>query len=125
MTGIEYEKAVVALICWKQMKGELYRGMSYMAMMLRNRAKAGWFDGSIYFNAVAVARESEMKLEDFPDARELQFQNILQAMDGIFSDVTPDRTGGAMYVAHASSVETLAGEITTQVGQYIFFRGLP
>jgi len=122
MTGIEYEKAVVALVCWKQMRGELYRGMSSLAMMFRNRAKSGWFDGSIYNNAIAWAREANMDLSDAPDARENQFQQVLQVMDGIFSDTVADRTGGSMYVAHISQADAINGEITTQIGQYIFFR---
>lgn len=123
MTGIDYEKSIVALICWKQMRGELYRGMSYLAMMLRNRAEAGWFEGSIYNNAVAVAREAGMNWADAPDSREPQYQQLLQIMDGIYTGQTPDRTGGALYFAHSTTADSIAGEITTQVGQYIFFRG--
>lgn len=122
MTGIDYEKAVVALVCWKQMKGELYRGMSCYAMMLRNRAEAGWFDGSIYNNASAVAREEGLKLDEFPDAREPQYQALLQAIDRIFDGGLADKTGGALYCAHISTQDGIAGEITTQVGQFIFFR---
>lgn len=122
MIGLEYEKAVVALVCWKQMKGELYRGMSSLAMMFRNRARSGWFDGSIYNNAIAWAREANMNLSEAPDPRELQFQQLLQAIDGIFLDTVADKTGGSMYVAHISQADSIAGEITTQIGQYIFFR---
>lgn len=122
MIGLDFEKAVVSLVCWNQMKGEQYRGMVSLAMMLRNRARANWFDGSIYLNAVALSKESKIEM-DYPDAREPQFLALLQAMDGIFSDTVPDKTGDAMYCAHVSSQEAIVGEITTQVGQFIFFRG--
>lgn len=122
MTGIDYEKAVVSLVCWKQMKSELYRGMVSLALMFRNRANAGWFDGSIYNNAIAWARESNLDLSEAPDARDYQFQQVLQAMDGIFLGTVVDKTGGSMYVAHISQADSISGEITTQIGQYIFFR---
>jgi len=123
MTGIDYEKSIVALICWKQMRGELYRGMSYLAMMLRNRADAGWFEGSIYNNAIAFSNDMGMKWDEFPDSREPQYQQLLQVIDGIYASAVPDRTGGALYCAHSTTADSIAGEITTQVGQYIFFRG--
>lgn len=122
MTGIDYEKAVVSLICWKQMRGEQYRGMSFYAMMLRNRAKSGWYEGSIYNNAAKVAQEEDLKLDGFPDSREPEYQRLLQAVDGIFEGTLPDKTGGALYCAHTSTQDSIAGEITTQVGQFIFFR---
>jgi spore germination cell wall hydrolase CwlJ-like protein len=123
MIGIDYEKAVVALVCWKQMKGENYRGMVSLASVFRNRADAGWFNGTIYNNALVFSREQNMTWDDFPDAREPQFQTLLQAMDGVFLGTLPDKTGGAMYCAHASVTDSIAGEITTKIGQYVFFRG--
>jgi len=123
MTGIEYEKGIVSLVCWKMMQAEQYRAMSMYATMLRNRAESGWFQGSIYNNAVAVGAESKLDFIDFPDAREYQFQQLLQAMDGIFSGSVPDRTGGALYCAHKSTLDQIAGETTAEIGQYIFFKG--
>lgn len=122
MIGQDYEKAVVALVCWKHMKSEQYRGMSFLAMMLQNRANAGWFEGSIYNNAIRLAAESDMTFSDVPDAREPQFGALLQMMDGLFTGITPDRTGGALYFAHKSSADLIAGETTAEIGQYIFFR---
>lgn len=123
MIGEEFEKSIVALVCWKQMKEGLYRGMISVGLMLRNRAMAGWCEGSIYLNACLLAREENIKLDDLPDSREPQFQSLLHKMDDLFSGVLPDKTEGALYVAHISSQDAIAGEITTQVGQYIFFRG--
>jgi hypothetical protein len=122
MIGIDYEKSFTAYVCWRQMHGELYRGMVFYAMMLRNRADAGWFDGSIYLNALTVAREEGLNFDDGPDPREPQFQQLLQAMDKVFDNNLPDKTGNALYCAHKSTQDSIAGEITTQVGQFIFFR---
>lgn len=122
MTGIDFEKTIVSFVCWKQMKGELYRGMSFLAMMLKNRSDSGWFESSIYNNALAFMRETDMKLDEFPDVRHPEFLNLLQTIDGIFAGTTPDRTGGALYVAHKSQTDTIAGERTAEIGQFIFFR---
>jgi hypothetical protein len=122
MTGIDYEKAFVAYVCWKQMQSETFRGMLFLAMMLRNRAQAGWFDGSIYRNAVSFMHEMALDPVPCPDAREPQFLNLLQSIDGIFSGEILDRTGGALYVAHRSVNDVIAGERTAELGQYIFFR---
>lgn len=122
MIGEEFEKSIVALICWKQMKDGLYRGMVSVAMMLRNRAIAGWCEGSIYLNACLLAREEKITLDELPDSREPQFQSLLHKMDDLFSGSLPDKTDGALYVAHISSQDVIVGEITAQIGQYIFFR---
>lgn len=122
MTGHEYEKSVVAIICWKQMRGELYPGMIRLAMMLSNRAKSGWYDGSIYNNALAFSREMKMEWEDFPDAREPQFSDLLRVIDGVFTDTVIDHTHGATYCAHISASDSIAGEITAKIGQFIFFK---
>jgi hypothetical protein len=124
VTGPTYEQSVIALVCWKQMKSELYRGMISFACLLRNRANQGWFGGSMYQNAVAVANEEGLWGGEMPDAREMQFQMLLQAIEGVFDNAIPDKTGGALYFAHRSAGDKIAGERTAEIGQYIFFRGL-
>jgi hypothetical protein len=123
MTGVDYEMSIVSFVCWKQMKGELYRGMVSLAMMLRNRADSGWFEGSIYNNAIALGKDMGMDWSEFPDAREPQFQAMLQAIDGIYTGTIQDKIAGATYYAHKSSEESIVGEITANIGQYVFFRG--
>lgn len=122
MTAPDYEKAIVALICWKTMRGELYRGMVGLACMFRNRANAGWFEGSIYLNAVAFANESTVNWTEFPDAREPGFQNLLHAMDGLYNGNLADKTGGSLWVAHKSTADNIRGD-RCEVGQYVFFKG--
>jgi spore germination cell wall hydrolase CwlJ-like protein len=133
MTTTDYEKSIVALACWRFLGTETYRGMLMVAMVLRNRAEAGWFEGSIYNNATAAMLEAEnanyycpptdlhVKLA-YADDREPEFQKLLQAMDGIFSGSIEDKTGGALYWALLSSEEIIAGERTAQFGKYIFFK---
>lgn len=120
MIGIDYEHAIVALACWQNQRQEMYRGMIAYGMMLRNRAQAGWFDRSLYRNAAATLAENPPA--EYPDAREPQFQAVLQAVSGLFSGTLSDRTGGALYCASVQGSEVIAGEITAQIGQSIFFK---
>lgn len=122
MTGIDYERSVVALACWQHQRQEMHRGMLAYGMLLRNRARAGWFDRSLYRNACAVLAENPPV--DFPDAREPQFQALLQSVGKLFLEETslPDRTGGALYCTSVSNTETIAGTVTAQIGQTLFFR---
>lgn len=121
MTAPDYEKSIIALCCWRQGKAELYRGMLSVAMAIRNRAKTGWFEGSIYKNAVAVLVENPSNTE-FPDARDPQFQDLMQAVDGVYDDRIADKTDGALYWISAQSAEQISGVTTCQVGQIIFFK---
>jgi len=120
MTTTDYEKSIVALACWRFMGSETYRGMLMAAMVLRNRAEQGWFDGSIYRNASVEV--SDKYLPKYPDPRDPEFQKLLQAMDGIFSGSIEDKTGGALYWTLLSNEEIIAGERTAQFGKYIFFK---
>lgn len=106
MIGADFEKAIVALACWREMRGEGVNGMLSVAFVLRNRAKAGWFHGSIYENVIAHNQFSSMTVEgdhntdEFPDTREPQFQTLLQLLDEVFDDSRIDNlTNGALYYA--------------------------
>ena len=120
MTTTDYEKSIVALACWRFLGTETYRGMLMVAMVLRNRAEAGWFEGSIYNNA--TAEMADRCPTTYTDPREPEFQKLLQAMDGIFSGSIEDKTGGALYWAPLANEEIIAGERTAQFGKYIFFK---
>lgn len=122
MTTIsDYEKSIIALVCLSEFPGEPWTVGLFGAMVLRNRAKAGWFDGSMYQNAVAVLKESG-GLRDLPDARDPALLNLLTKIDFVYSGETPDRTGGALYWVRSDKAEVVSGERTAQAGRYVFFR---
>lgn len=116
-----YEKSIVALACWRFLGTETYRGMLMVAMVLRNRAEQGWFEGSIYNNATAEMAD-RYSTGAHPDPRDPEFQKLLQAMDGIFSGSIEDKTGGGLYWTLLANEEIIAGERTAQFGKYIFFK---
>jgi|SRR6185437_8768228 len=122
MTTIsDYEKSIIALTCFTEFPGELWMTGLFGAMALRNRAKAGWFEGSIYQNAIAVLRERNRVIE-FPDSRDPALTNLLTRLDSVYSDEVPDRTGGALYWIRSDAAELVSGERTGQIGRYVFFR---
>lgn len=105
MIGTEFEKAIVALSAWREMRGEGVNAMLAVVFVLRNRAKAGWNDGSIYQNAIALNQISSISvLGDpntikFPDIRDPDFQTLLHKIDAIYNDAPDQITSGAKYYA--------------------------
>jgi hypothetical protein len=106
MIGEDFEKAIVALACWREMRSEGVNGMLAVALVLRNRAKKGWYHGSLYENAIALNQLSSMSVRGdvntvhFPDTREPQFQTLLQLLSEVFDDSRVDNlTNGALYFA--------------------------
>jgi hypothetical protein len=94
--------------------------MSAYLNMLHNRAAKGWFQGSVYWNAVAVLTESECKMH--PDVRDPEFQKLLMGVDAMFAGKLSDKTDGALYCVPASGSETIQGTVTAKIGQYLFFK---
>jgi len=104
--GQEFEKAIVALACWREMRGEGTNGMISVAQVLHNRAKAGWHQSSMYENAIALNQLSSMSIKGdpntvrFPDSREPEFNKFLQFLDNFYGENPPvDTTNGALYYA--------------------------
>jgi len=105
MTGLEFEKSIVALACWREMRGDGVNAMLAVAFVLRNRARAGWNGGSIYQNAIKLNQISSMSvLGDrntikYPDPRDPDFQTVLHKIDAIYEGATDQITNGAKYYA--------------------------
>lgn len=120
MTGIDFEKAITALACWRSLRQENYAGMRSGAMALKNRADA---EGkSIFEIAVQIMDENT---EYYPDAREPQFQALLSVLDGIFAGTVADRVDGATHwyiTGFGGWVLTKDVERTCQVGQAVFYK---
>lgn len=99
----DFEKAVVALAAYREMREDLWPGMSAVVQVVRNRARAGWFHGSMYENVVAKNVFPSMTLYGhpdtvrFPDEHDQQFWLFLTMLDGLFNGVVPDNTNGALY----------------------------
>jgi hypothetical protein len=122
MTTTEYSKSIIATACWSAASGELPASMFCVCMVFMNRAKEGWWEGSLYENCAAWVREHADRL---PDIRDPQFQTFLTKLDTVLSGLVPDKTGGALYFFHKDQVtEELKPpfKITATVGNMIFVR---
>ncbi len=107
MIFAEFEKAIVALTCLREMRGEGMNAMIAVAFVLRNRAKAGWHRSSPYLNAVAPLQFSSISVKGDPNTiwfppepNDPEFVQLLQLMDEIFDPDNPrvdNITGGAKY----------------------------
>lgn len=118
MTPQDYANAQLATACWRAAKTELHNVMLYVCMVFVNRAKAGWYEGDVYENAIRWLAENP---GEFPDLREPQFQQLLSKIDSVASGQVPDKTAGALYFA-PKTIEKIEGTITTSVGNMIFIR---
>ena len=123
MTSVEdFSKSQIALACWRAAKEELHTVMLCVCMVFQNRAKAGWYEGDVYENAVQYLRETK---PEFPDTRDPQFQQMLVKLDTVLTGLVPDKTGGALYFYDKRTQEVSLPEpykITTTIGNLVFVR---
>jgi hypothetical protein len=104
MDSATYEKALAALLCWREENGNGVNGMLGVLFCLRNRAKAGWEMGQWsklitthnQFSSMTVKGDAE--LVQFPDLHDQNFVKVLQMVDGIYDGTTEDTlTNGGLY----------------------------
>lgn len=125
MTNSDFTKSIVALACWRAAPTEPHQVMLYVAMVFRNRAAAGWYEGDLYENCWRWLEENDGL---FPDPRDPQFQQLIAKLDGITADghgggLVPDKTYGALYFAPMGVLDhPFVGTITTTVGKTVFVR---
>jgi len=106
MTGSDFEKAIVALAAWREMRGEGVNAMLSVVFVMRTRAKQGWHHGSIYNNVVARNQISSMTVvgdqntDEYPDIRDPNFQTLLFKIEDIYNDCPDQLTNGASYYAN-------------------------
>lgn len=119
MTTSDFTKSIIALACWRASPTETHQVQLYIGMVFRNRAAEGWYDGDFYENCWRWLQENP---GEFPDQRDPQFVQLLVKLDGITTNLVPDKTDGALYFAPLGSTEDIQGTITTTVGKTIFIR---
>lgn len=111
ITTQDFEKAVVAVCCWRENREDGYYGQIAIGHVINNRAKAGWFGGNQYMNVVAKDQFSSMTIPDdpqldkYPLESDTEFQKVLANIDALFENELLDRTGGALYYADLSFIQ--------------------
>ncbi len=118
MTPNDYSKSIIALACWRAAQTELHSAMLCVAMVFKNRADAGWYEGDIYTGACHWLDENPGA---FPDTRDPQFQMLLGKLDLVLTGMAADKTSGALYFT-SKLAEKIEGVVTTTVGNLTFVR---
>lgn len=110
MTVEDFEKGQAVLLAWREERSNGANGMLGVLFVVRNRAKAGWnngdwckiIDARNQFSSMSVLGDSQTVA--YPDVRDPQFLQILQAVDTVYDDTRKDLlTNGALYYADLSS----------------------
>ena len=118
MTVSDYSKSIVATACWLAAPKEPHHVMLCIAMVFRNQAQAGWFDGDIYECAAHWLEEQRYQRID---TRNPEFQKLLGNLDAVVSNLAADKTDGALWFGPKTE-DPVAG-ITMTAGQIRFVRG--
>lgn len=118
----DFSKAQIALACWRAAKEEIHTVMLCVCMVFQNRAKAGWYEGDLYENAVQYLKETA---PEYPDTRNPQFQQMMAKLDTVLTGLVSDKTDGAIYFYDKRNSEVSLPEpyrVTTTIGNLVFVR---
>jgi hypothetical protein len=115
MIGVDFQKAVVALIGWQAMRREGLNAMLGACLVFRNQAKLTE-ENDIYRCATAYAMDHDVF--QYPDTRDPQFLSLLHRMDGLFDDTFIDNlTNGALYFR-----PTKGAMVCANIGPVLFYK---
>lgn len=110
MTVADFEKSLCSLVAWREERSNGINGMLGVLFVIRNRARAGWNQGSWskniaahnQFSSISVIGDSQTVV--YPDVRDPLFLQLIQVVDSVYDDARPDNlTGGALYYADLGS----------------------
>ena len=93
MTGSDFIIAQLALRAWQDGKENGINGMLAVAFTIKNRVKAGWYDGD-WIEVLSNHKKWSHKLEPYssqlPNPNNFAFRSLLQEVSGIFSGARRD-----------------------------------
>ena len=131
-----YEAVMLALVMWREARGEGRDGQRAVGHVVRNRAKAGW--GSVVecivkknqFTSMSVPGDGQ--LTKWPTLSDGRFREALEDAQRILDGSDGDLTGGALYYANLEVAtsgwffEHIVGDpvghpVTATIGRHTFF----
>ena len=131
-----YETVMLALVMWREARGEGRDGQRAVGHVVRNRHKAGW--GSVVecivkknqFTSMSVPGDGQ--LVRWPLLSDSTFLNTLHDAQRVLDGSDGDLTGGALYYANLEIAtsgwffDKIAGDavghpVTTVIGRHTFF----
>lgn len=93
MLGSDFVKSQLALRGWQDGAAEGLSGMLAICFVLRNRVRAGWYNGdwvSVLSHHQDYAAADKVYSLELPDPRNYAFGLLLQEVDGIFAGSRED-----------------------------------
>jgi hypothetical protein len=118
VTVADFEKSMACLLAWREERSNGVNGMLGVLFVVRNRARAGWSQGSWskiieshnQFSSMSVVGDSQTVAYPDLDVRDPGFLQILQIVDSVYDDTRPDLlTNGALYYADLNSASYTKG----------------
>lgn len=101
MTWNDWYRVALALVAWREARGEGRDGMKAVMCVVRNRVNAGMGDWDHVITKrwqfSSMTAPSDPMLVQWPDSPDAQFQDALLLVDGVFDGSTPDITHGATF----------------------------
>lgn len=129
MTGLQFEKGMIVLACWRAGASEGVLGMIAIACEIRNLAAAGLRESDHYLNALTLPEMKSGGEPDlqglFPDPRDPELIQFMNSLDNVLAGRTKDPTDGGFFHRHANQEpyhHSMALERTASVGKLNFYR---
>ena len=129
---MSYEEFLLALVIWREARGEGHDGMVAVGCVIRNRAH-DWGQtfykaivGQNQFSSMTIKGDSQTVLWPAPD------DGVIQIARDVYSGATGDTTGGAHYYANEAAmnsvwyqkniIESPEHPVTLALGKHTFRR---
>lgn len=127
MTFHDYSKALLALVMWREARGEGQQGMEAVGCVVRNRVTNGdWAEViSKKWQFSSLTASGDPMLIQWPSVDDPQFQIALVLADGIVDGTIPDITDGATHYFNPNVVlPTWAAKMTKvkSIGHHDFYK---
>jgi spore germination cell wall hydrolase CwlJ-like protein len=137
MTFTDYIVNLLALVTWREARGEGPDGMRAVAHVIKNRALAWKKDivqiitDRLQFSSMTTPGDSQ--LIAWPQENDQRFEMALQIAEKVFDGEDVDNTGGALYYANLKTATSgwffeniinkpLQHPKTAEIGHHTFFR---
>jgi spore germination cell wall hydrolase CwlJ-like protein len=139
MTWADWFKALLALVLWREARGEGHDGMRAVAHVIKNRVDATdlpdqWDDvigAKRQFSSMTAPGDSQLVL--WPKQPDVRFEDAMQLAEDVYNNADQDNTGGAHYYANLALVpptssfwkiveDTEHHPQTAVIGHHTFFK---
>jgi N-acetylmuramoyl-L-alanine amidase len=138
MTQADFEKALLALVIWREARNQGEDGMRAVGHVIRNRVFS-WgssytriITGKNQFTSISVHTDPETVI--YPALGDAQFNFCLRIADDIYNNVDPDITMGSLYYYNPATAtsqwftdnivsQSEVHPLKAKVGSQLFYAG--